>query len=631
MSFLSHGYSVSSPSRRKPESAHDNEQSLSLNLANLENYRAREAEKARSKELCSKGLLGAKKRACVAGMRQNSAWKGLRIGKPAAKRRKGRGRSLNYDKVERISSNQESPPPPEMPPPPSTSSRPAPLPVSVETESRGDANAASISESDECIDADNVENFAMNRSNDDGGRDDGQTLSKATATTTTMTKATTTTAMALHVTYAPPASAASTVNAAVEQTADCHDQGESNDAPSNSDAAGPGRIEVVEEGTAYNNEDNGTPSPLYKGKKNVSKSKITGNFVKANLKSSGSSRMTRRVNKKNRFKRTDKGEWNNKRVRNVRDAGVDIIDDLLDGKYKSQGRASEEDNGAASTTTASSSSSNAVRCTRHGRSCKLVTVKKSGKNRGRKFYACCMPRGEQCDFFMWENEGVASIANLIGKGRDGYVARKIEEWKRRFSNMTISELMSRYGCRIKGSGSGMRKAAIIERLVEWVSREIERGLGNLGSGESKAENEATSEKLESGEKEVGNGVVPSGTCDAADSGDPGGSDDSEDSQEDSDSDDSLVIEGCGDDLVLRNPRKTSVSSDAREAPSGVKDPKLVLEEEFGHQQFRPGQAWASECYRTKSWLDFLRPPQPSSCKSTIKIHLTHTATQLIVF
>lgn len=35
---------------------------------------------------------------------------------------------------------------------------------------------------------------------------------------------------------------------------------------------------------------------------------------------------------------------------------------------------------------------------------KLVTVKKEGPNTGRKFWACAKPKGEQCDFFLWEGE-----------------------------------------------------------------------------------------------------------------------------------------------------------------------------------------------------------------------------------
>lgn len=49
----------------------------------------------------------------------------------------------------------------------------------------------------------------------------------------------------------------------------------------------------------------------------------------------------------------------------------------------------------------------APRCARHQRPCKLVVVKKTGTgNKGRKFYACSMPRGEQCDHFQWADDTV---------------------------------------------------------------------------------------------------------------------------------------------------------------------------------------------------------------------------------
>jgi hypothetical protein len=31
---------------------------------------------------------------------------------------------------------------------------------------------------------------------------------------------------------------------------------------------------------------------------------------------------------------------------------------------------------------------------------RVVVVKKTGPNKGRRFFSCCRPRQEQCDFFM---------------------------------------------------------------------------------------------------------------------------------------------------------------------------------------------------------------------------------------
>ena len=46
-------------------------------------------------------------------------------------------------------------------------------------------------------------------------------------------------------------------------------------------------------------------------------------------------------------------------------------------------------------------------CTRHTHPCKLLTVKRNNEgNKGRKLYVCCMPRGDQCGFFKWEEDTV---------------------------------------------------------------------------------------------------------------------------------------------------------------------------------------------------------------------------------
>ncbi|KAM7111546.1 endonuclease 8-like 3 isoform 1-T1 [Molossus nigricans] len=41
------------------------------------------------------------------------------------------------------------------------------------------------------------------------------------------------------------------------------------------------------------------------------------------------------------------------------------------------------------------------RCRGHGRPCALRVVSKDGENKGRRFFACPLPRGAQCGFFEW--------------------------------------------------------------------------------------------------------------------------------------------------------------------------------------------------------------------------------------
>lgn len=43
-------------------------------------------------------------------------------------------------------------------------------------------------------------------------------------------------------------------------------------------------------------------------------------------------------------------------------------------------------------------------CYGHHLEAKLRTVSRKGRNKGRKFYCCPLPREEQCKFFLWEDE-----------------------------------------------------------------------------------------------------------------------------------------------------------------------------------------------------------------------------------
>ncbi len=99
----------------------------------------------------------------------------------------------------------------------------------------------------------------------------------------------------------------------------------------------------------------------------------------------------------------------------VKNAGVDPLDDYIDGVFSS-GNNSKDIN----TFTKEKATENIVNkslvpkrdesvplCTRHQRPCKLHTVKKKAKgNKGRKFFVCSMPKGEQCDFFKWEEDTI---------------------------------------------------------------------------------------------------------------------------------------------------------------------------------------------------------------------------------
>jgi GRF zinc finger len=82
--------------------------------------------------------------------------------------------------------------------------------------------------------------------------------------------------------------------------------------------------------------------------------------------------------------------------------GVDALDQCLDALATAAASAAD-----SSTTAADGENEEDVlkrlapRCPRHQRAAKLLTVRKAGGNRGRKFYGCSLPRGEGCGFFMW--------------------------------------------------------------------------------------------------------------------------------------------------------------------------------------------------------------------------------------
>ena len=90
-------------------------------------------------------------------------------------------------------------------------------------------------------------------------------------------------------------------------------------------------------------------------------------------------------------------------------AGVDPLDDYLDGVLKepSESRGAKNRKRASKAQSVGTKQEQAPKCTRHQRPCKLLTVKKTNTgNKGRKFYACSMPRGEQCDHFQWADDTI---------------------------------------------------------------------------------------------------------------------------------------------------------------------------------------------------------------------------------
>jgi GRF zinc finger len=80
--------------------------------------------------------------------------------------------------------------------------------------------------------------------------------------------------------------------------------------------------------------------------------------------------------------------------------GVDVVDDFMDGVFAAE---SSEANPNAKKNAAKRVSPIPL-CSGHQQPCKVLTVKKSGPNRGRQFYACACPRMEQCNHFAWADD-----------------------------------------------------------------------------------------------------------------------------------------------------------------------------------------------------------------------------------
>lgn len=85
-------------------------------------------------------------------------------------------------------------------------------------------------------------------------------------------------------------------------------------------------------------------------------------------------------------------------------AGVDPVDDFVDGVFAPDNAANGDDAMKNAESNQRKHSPTIPTCSGHQQPCKLLTVKKSGPYKGRKFYACPCPRGEQCNHFLWADD-----------------------------------------------------------------------------------------------------------------------------------------------------------------------------------------------------------------------------------
>lgn len=109
----------------------------------------------------------------------------------------------------------------------------------------------------------------------------------------------------------------------------------------------------------------------------------------------------------------DRHENNVQQPKSIAVSSVVVLDDdaAIDGVSPMDVGRSEE--GAAIPLQSGSSTDTAVRaplCPGHQEPCREVEVQKDGPNKGRKFFACPRPRGEQCNFFAWADRPLQEAA-----------------------------------------------------------------------------------------------------------------------------------------------------------------------------------------------------------------------------
>ena len=99
--------------------------------------------------------------------------------------------------------------------------------------------------------------------------------------------------------------------------------------------------------------------------------------------------------------------------------GVDPVDDLLDGAYATKAKASN------------SLTTSLPLCSGHRQPCKQLKVKKtSSGNKGREFFCCALPRGEQCNYFKWVDDTKEAVQKALmqNKSYSGFVARQVQSY-----------------------------------------------------------------------------------------------------------------------------------------------------------------------------------------------------------
>lgn len=253
------------------------------------------------------------------------------------------------------------------------------------------------------------------------------------------------------------------------------------------------------------------------------------------------------------------------------------------------------------------------KCIRHGRTCQLLTVKKGNTgNRGRKFFVCSLPRGEQCNFFQWEEdtEQAAQTALQRGSTVSNFISRQVASHAARYKQLTLPELRTfakKHGLRYTG-----KKQDVITRILIWVRDEISRTFPTVAMVESTIDDksiridddilddkENPTVKLSLTEEQIYNTE--------------------EDAKEDVEGDDGYLCLTDDDEETTDISTHCSTDSDTSTRDTELEkssnsNPRVdhpaennkllkILWNVFGYKTFRPGQQWAiQQCLDQKRSL-----------------------------
>lgn len=299
---------------------------------------------------------------------------------------------------------------------------------------------------------------------------------------------------------------------------------------------------------------------------------------------------------------------------NVR-AGVDPLDDYLDGVLQSS-KTEKSLDGDGGPSALGNEQNEGPKCTRHQRPCKQLTVKKTGTgNKGRKFYCCSMPRGEQCDHFQWADDTVqaARIALLKNTSHSGFMARQVAAHSERFKKLTVPEL--REAAKGRGLDTKGKKQQLLMRLSLWVRDE----LAAVGPKETDAgtvpENHTTDNNIVGGADYSNDEPLDVSNLDDGDeaSGESDGSL----------SDEELELFRCENDKVIGDqlhvhkalgtdvenkkqiPASERVGNEEEDSSSAII--REALKRLFGYDNLREGQEWAIKRCLTKQYSLLVSP------------------------